>query len=416
MSFLLLHKQKSGLVRDGLTAFYDFEKRNLLRHSEAFDNAVWGAGSVTPNAAISPLGDQTADEISDPSTGVASAFLQPATVLSSSASYTFSVFVKKDSNQARFPEFRIQPKGGTTEPLTAGQLNTQTGEFEIRAGSGSMAVSDEGGYWRVSLRETDTASGNTNVECSILPAFSDELGGDEVVSLTGSLIAWGAQLNLGAAPLEYQKSDANQTLLDVGGQAQHAQLGSAAGADTNDPLWTDGRLVFSGIDDYVLSPTAITANATALTMQVVFRKTVGSATSVHRTLLGHNTGGSYIRFFSNTSVGFWVESTAGQFVQSPAGSITDDGLWKMMTFRWKSGVVQDQILNESNRLAFLEATAASGTHTKTYGVIGMYDSSRYFDGEVAAVLFYRRLLTLREVAQNYRSLKFALSKRGIALP
>jgi hypothetical protein len=145
MSLLLLHKPKNGLVRDGLTAFYDFEKHNLLRHSEAFDNAVWGAGSVTPNAAISPRGDQTSDEITDSSAGAASVFAQAATVLSSSASYTFSVFVKKDSNQARFPEFRIQPKGGTTAPLTAGQLNTQTGEFGIRVGSGAMAVSDEGG-------------------------------------------------------------------------------------------------------------------------------------------------------------------------------------------------------------------------------------------------------------------------------
>jgi hypothetical protein len=268
----------------------------------------------------------------------------------------------------------------------------------------------------VSLKETDTASGNTNVECSILPAFSDELGGDADISLTGSLVVWGAQLNAGATPLEYQKSDANQTLSDAGGLAQHAQLGSTAGADTNDPLWADRRLVFSGIDDYVLSPSAVTSGATALTMQVVFRKTVGSATSVHRALLGHNGGGSYIRFFTNTSIGFWIESTSGQFVQSPAGSVADDGLWKMMTFRWKSGVVQDQILNESNRLAFLEGTAATGTHTKTYGMIGMYESARYCDGEVASVLFYRRLLTLREVAQNYRSLKFALSKRGIALP
>jgi hypothetical protein len=30
-----------GLIRRGLVAAYDFSKRNLLRYSEAFDNAAW---------------------------------------------------------------------------------------------------------------------------------------------------------------------------------------------------------------------------------------------------------------------------------------------------------------------------------------------------------------------------------------
>ncbi len=417
MSLLLLPNRNQGLVRPGLAAFYDFEKRNLLQRSEEFGNAVWGAGSVNADAAISPRGDQTADELNDASAAVAAVFAQAAPVLSSAAAYTFSVFVKKDQDETRFPEFRIQPKGGTAEPLTAGQLNTKTGAHQIRTGSGSMTVSDVEGYWRVSITETDTASGNTQVECTILPAFTDTLGGAENVELTGSVTVWGAQLHQGAAPLAYEKTDNNQTLLDISGQAKHGQLGSTTGADTNDPLWAQRRLSFGGVDDYVLTPSEVTSGASALTLQIVYKKTVGSATSVQRVLFGHNAGGSYIRFFSNTSIGFWlVASGSSQFIQGPAGGITDDGSWKMMTFRWKSGAVQDQFLNKNNRLVFDESSPSAGTHTSTYRAIGMYDNTRHFDGEIASALFYRRLLTRAEVAQNYIWLKASLASRGITLP
>ena len=415
MSFLLLHNRQQGLVRPGLAAFYDCEKRNLLQRSEEFGNVVWGSGSVTSDAAVSPRGDQTADQISDAS-AAASVLAQSIPVLSSAATYTFSVFVKKDEDEARFPEFRIQPKGGTSEPLTAGQLNTKTGGYEIRVGSGSMMVADAEGYWRVSVSETDTSSGNTQVECSILPAFTDVLGGAENVALTGSVTVWGAQLNHGGTALAYEKTDNNQTLPDVSGQAKHGQLGSTTGADTNDPLWTNRRLTCSGVDDYLLTPSEVTSGAAALTLQIVFKKTIGSATSVQRVLFGHNGGGSYIRFFTDTSVGFWlVASVSSQFIQGPAGGVTDDGLWKMMTFRWKSGTVQDQFLNKNNRLVFNETNPSDGTHTSTYRTIGMYDNSRYFDGEIASALLYRRLLTRAEVAQNYVWLKSTLSRRGIAL-
>jgi hypothetical protein len=279
-----------------------------------------------------------------------------------------------------------------------------------------MTVLDAEGYWRVSVSETDTSSGNTQVECSILPAFTDALGGAGNVELTGSVTVWGAQLHQGSTALAYEKTDNNQTLADVSGQAKHGQLGSTTGADTNDPLWTNRRLSFSGIDDYLLTPSEVTSGAAALTLQIVFKKMIGSATAVQRVLFGHNAGGSYIRFFSDTTIGFWlVASVSSQFVQGPAGAIPDDGLWKMMTFRWKSATVQDQFLNKSNRLVFNDTTPSEGTHTSTYRTIGMYDTSRYFDGEIASALLYRRLLTRAEVAQNYVWLKSILGRRGIAL-
>ena len=86
-----------------------------------------------------------------------------------------------------------------------------------------------------------------------------------------------------------------------------------------------------------------------------------------------------------------------------------------MTFRWQDGVVQDQVLNEDTLIASDTATPSSGVFDSTYRAIGQYANGKYFDGEVATALYYRRYLKDVEVAQNYRAVKAGLASRGIAL-
>ena len=417
MSLLLMHGRESGLVRAGLEAFYDFQKTNLLRYSEQFDNTVWGTGPVTADQAISPRGDLTADEIADANATGAEQFVQSAPIVSSADSYTFSVFVQKDGNQARYPEFRIEVAGGTIEALTAGQLNTATGAFQKTAGTGTMAVTDEGGYWRVSLGETDTDSGNTEVRCSILPAFTDTLGDPEVATLMDDITVWGGQLNAGPTALPYERTLDNQTAADSSGKGNDGTLGSSTAVQSSDPTWRAHRLQLDGADDYVLTPFSITDAADALTLQLIFRKTPGAVAGGHRALFGHNAGGSYIRFFTETTIGFWLSATTtSAFVLGPSGAIADDGAWKMMTFRWQSGVVQEQILNENTSIKKETAAPAEGQMDSSYRSIGMYGNGHYFDGEVAAALVYRRALSDVELGRNYKTLKASLEPRGIVLP
>ncbi|MDA1313259.1 MAG: hypothetical protein O2968_07990 [Acidobacteria bacterium] len=417
MSLLLMHGRESGLVRAGLEAYYDFRKTNLLRYSEQFDNAAWGTGPVTPNVSTSSNGEMTADLVSDASAAAAQEFFQSAPIVSSADSYTFSVFVKKHTDEARFPEFRIQATGGTVQPLTTGHLNTKTGTFQKTSGSGTMAVTDEGGYWRVALVETDSNSGNTQVRCAILPAFTDVLGNPVNVALTGSITVWGAQLNAGPSALAYEKTDTNQTAVDSSGKANHGTLGPTSAAESNDPIWRTGRVRLDGVNDYVLTPSAVTANADELTLQIVFQKTPGSVSGGHRTLFGHNAGGSYIRFFTDTTIGFWLSATVtSAFVQGPGGGIPDDGLWKMMTFRWRAGVVQEQILNLDTSVKKETAAPSDGLMDSTYRAIGTYAGGNYFAGEVATALYYRRFLSDAELGRNYAAVKAGLAPRGISLP
>ena len=50
-----------------------------------------------------------------------------------------------------------------------------------------------------------------------------------------------------------------QTLVDFSGRGNNAQLGSTAGADTNDPKYNGVALVGDGVDDYAVVPLASAA-------------------------------------------------------------------------------------------------------------------------------------------------------------
>ena len=415
MPLLLLHAKNSGLVQEGLEAYYELKKSNLLQYSEEFGNAVWGTGPVTSDQAVSPRGDLTADDVADESAVATETYAQSTPVLSSSDTYIFSLYVKKDAEESRFPEYGLELTGGLTTVKTTVQLNTKTGQVQVTAGGGAATSSDEGAYWRVAVTVTDSDTGNNQALCSISPAFAATLGGAEDSTLTGTVTLWGGQLHTGSSALTYTPTTDNQTVADSSGRAQDGTLGPSVTVESSDPMWRHDRVRFDGADDYVLTPPAITQNRDALTMQIVFKKTAASAADVDRALFGHNAGGSYIRFFTDTKIGFWLAASGtAALVQGSSGAIPDDETWKLMTFRWRSGVIQDQILGRDTQIAST-ASPAEGTIDTTYRAIGVYAGGNYFDGEVATVLFYRRVLSDAEVAANYKTLKAGLADRGIVL-
>ena len=67
MSLLLTHSQRSGMVRNGLAGYYDFEKRNLIRFSQQLDNPACGASQATITAdapsPLAPNGSASADKV-----------------------------------------------------------------------------------------------------------------------------------------------------------------------------------------------------------------------------------------------------------------------------------------------------------------------------------------------------------------
>ncbi len=187
---------------------------NLLLWSEGFDNAVWQKVGTAPvvvaDFANNPSGtEMTADKIQDID-GVDLAYIyQDVTILANANRYQFAVFIKKDTDETRFPLFRVEfllTSGVTNDCFM--YVNTKTGD---RAIGGTMAVAnftgeveDAGDFWRVRIGASN--NGHTKFRITIYPAYSNVFGSPSV-SLNGSIIGWGASLRLDSWQDTYIKTE-----------------------------------------------------------------------------------------------------------------------------------------------------------------------------------------------------------------
>lgn len=173
---------------------------NVLLYSEQFDNAAWVKtnATVTPNTTIAPDGTTTADTLTD------SSIEQLVTIPGTAVPWEFSVCVKKDTITTRFPEFvlRLYSTGPSAFENYV-QLNTNTGAIISRFSVGTVdaSVADMGDYWRISIMVTNVDQ--TTAIIRIRPAFSSTLGGGFDVTVTGSIVVWGAQLEQKAYATTY---------------------------------------------------------------------------------------------------------------------------------------------------------------------------------------------------------------------
>ena len=183
------------------------QRTNLITYSEDFTNASWNklnSVTVSDNEEISPDGTLNASLINSPNTSNNS--INNSISVSVNTDYTFSVFIKKDNNESRFPELflRFYTSGGVAyEQYT--QINTKTGITNVREefGVNSNTVEDYGDYWRLSL----TTNSNTQTDCifGFNSAKSNVFGTSN--QQVGSAIIFGAQLEQGSYPTSYIKSN-----------------------------------------------------------------------------------------------------------------------------------------------------------------------------------------------------------------
>jgi hypothetical protein len=178
------------------------QRTNLFTFSEDFTNGAWNKANVTvtSNSTISPDGNTTADTLSKSISGVDGTVVR--TVSATASGYVGSVFIKKDADTSRFPELFVRSSDGTGQNEIYVQLNTSTGATVTRFQTGSASVSTPvliNGYWRISFY----ALANSNTcRFGIRPAAGTTLGVFNA-NATGSIIAWGAQLEDGSYATSY---------------------------------------------------------------------------------------------------------------------------------------------------------------------------------------------------------------------
>jgi hypothetical protein len=128
-------------------------------------------------------------------------------ISATTAVFTASVFVLKDADETRFPEFQLLAAGGTENKHYV-QLNSATGATVVRGnvGGSSVNVEDCGDWWRLSLALENTG-GNTTLSFKILPAGGLTFNTNST-SAVGSIGFYGVQLELGSTPSSYMPSNA----------------------------------------------------------------------------------------------------------------------------------------------------------------------------------------------------------------
>lgn len=173
---------------------------NLLRDSQTMAStngwSVSGAMTWVRNADYSPDGSLSASIIGDASTTVQPYALGSASIATDVATYTVSVFVKKQAG----PIVRLvaEVTGGTAATASC-SLDPATG-----ASSAANSVVDAGDYWRV-YRSVTNSGANTNARIRCYPTYAEagSVSNPSAASAIGSNTFAFPQINVGSGLVDW---------------------------------------------------------------------------------------------------------------------------------------------------------------------------------------------------------------------
>jgi hypothetical protein len=171
---------------------------NLLAYSEQFDNAAWmavGTGSVTADSIVAPDGTTTADTIDDTDAAADQYYVQQTVTTIGDGARVFSVYLQQGT--ATDTTVAVFFVGGTTVSVLA-TVNWATKTID----TGTLTQIGSSDWYRVSVPINDNGTGNSQTLCRIYPATNQ-------ASKTGTVYAWGAQLESGSTATPYIKTVAS---------------------------------------------------------------------------------------------------------------------------------------------------------------------------------------------------------------
>ncbi len=187
------------MTGESLGLLVEEQRTNLLTYSEQFSNAAWtkNSCSIAANTLIAPDGTLSADKvIEDLSSPVSHDVRVVGTQVTE---YTVSVYAK--AGERKWLKI-TNATGGVCFDLGNGVVGSYAG-----TGAGSAAIFNVGnGWYRCSVKLPSITSG---AMCLIGPTPNDatlNYAGDGV----SGVYIWGAQLEAGAFPTSYIKTDASQ--------------------------------------------------------------------------------------------------------------------------------------------------------------------------------------------------------------
>jgi hypothetical protein len=192
---------------ESLGLLIEEQRTNLALRSEQFDDATWSkAGTIDTNVIVSPDGALTGDKLITTNTAIQHNILQffSGGTLVNSTIYTYSCFAKAGEYSW------IQLTTSDTNGLVyRSWFNLTTGTIGTVLAGHTASISHVGNDWYRCVVQFNSGTGasSTNVRLNVNSA-NDQITwtGDGL----GGIYIWGAQLEAGAFPTSYIKTEASQ--------------------------------------------------------------------------------------------------------------------------------------------------------------------------------------------------------------
>jgi len=197
---------------ESLGLLVEEQRTNLLVRSEEFDNAYWikNDSTITPNAVVAPDGSLTADKLVENTATIQHLVGQDIFVgVLSNYTVSYSVYVKPNGRNWCI----LQVVSGGVVYSTV-WINIQTGTIGSTLNSGvsnvTHSVKNAGnGFYKVGITATLSSVPTGIIKAQVWLATSDSNTTYTGDGYSGIFI-WGAQLEAGAFPTSYIKTEASQ--------------------------------------------------------------------------------------------------------------------------------------------------------------------------------------------------------------
>jgi len=350
----------NGVVGDCPHLLLEPQRENLQVYSEEFSNAAWSkSGSlVTADQIISPDGNLTADKLNDndSGTGVVQIF-DNIFSLTSSGTYTFSVFAKKG---------------------TINYVALRTENFTTPSNSTSYFDLDSGALGTIDSQHTAkiTNYGNGWYRCSITFTLSTDVAGTLVIRaneadntpnvvMNGNknIYLWGAMMEESSFPSSYIHTPTNATV------TRSADICNDAGtsAEFND---SEGVLF---------------AEIAALANDGTFRQlTISDSSTSDRVSIDFTSTDNQIRSFS---------SSGGSTAANMTGTITDSKQFNKVAVKYK---LNDYALYINGEQVATDTSAAAPVGLQELAFDNGGGSNDFY-GKVKQVIYFNEALSDSEL-------------------
>jgi hypothetical protein len=213
------------------------------------------------------------------------------------------------------------------------------------------------------------------------------------------IVTDGLVLNLDAGnPYSYLSGSSGTTWTNT-----VAASSSISGSLVNGTTYSNGAMVFDGVDDYIEVPNNVALNSNIGTISVWFKSTTTAGRSA--VLIGKTDSvGSYngINILtSGTEIYGQVKGSSDQII---SGSLLSQNTWYNFTLTYSSGISYSSYLNGS--LIGTNTLTSFTFSTQPLRIARSLDSFwTTYKGQVSNAMIYNRALSAAEVQQNFNALR-----------